>query len=130
MTGRPGRAVQLAKRRGGRRGENCSRRRELWLIALLAITVIGVGVFKPSFLSLGKFLDIAAEAAPTTIVACAATLVVVTGEIDISVGSAAGLTAGVLGLLLLWIRSCNVGSGRHCLRCSFRWQSASSMADS
>lgn len=73
-------------------------RRELWLLAILAITIACVGALKPSFLAIGNLLDIAAEAAPTAIVACAVTLVIVTGEIDISVGSLAGLTAAVLGL--------------------------------
>jgi len=74
------------------------RRRQTWLIAMLVITVAGVGALEPSFLSRSNLLDIAAEAAPVAIVACAVTLVIVTGEIDISVGSIVGLTAALLGL--------------------------------
>jgi ribose/xylose/arabinose/galactoside ABC-type transport system permease subunit len=73
-------------------------RRELWLVALLCGTVACVGALQPSFLSLANLLDIAADAAPTAIVACAVTLVIVSGEIDISVGSVAGLTAALLGI--------------------------------
>lgn len=72
--------------------------RESGLLALLVLTIAGVGFLRPSFLSLDNLRDIAAEAAPTAIVACAVTLVIVTGEIDISVGSIAGFTAAVLGI--------------------------------
>jgi ABC-type sugar transport system ATPase subunit/ribose/xylose/arabinose/galactoside ABC-type transport system permease subunit len=74
------------------------RRRELWLAAMLCGTVACVGALKPSFLSPANLLDIVAEAAPTAIVACAVTFVIVSGEIDISVGSVAGLTAALLGI--------------------------------
>ncbi|MCC6492058.1 MAG: ATP-binding cassette domain-containing protein [Pirellulales bacterium] len=72
--------------------------RELWLFALLLAIFATVGAMKPSFLALSNLLDVGAEAAPTAIIACAVALVVITGEIDISVGSLAGLTAAVLGL--------------------------------
>ncbi len=74
------------------------RRREVWLLAMLITVFAVVGAIKPSFLSTGNLLDIGADAAPTAIIACAVTLVIITGEIDISVGSLAGLTAAVLGL--------------------------------
>ncbi|RIK73918.1 MAG: hypothetical protein DCC67_17275 [Planctomycetota bacterium] len=73
-------------------------RREAWLLILLASIFAIVGAMKPSFLSVENTLDIGAEAAPTAIVACAVALVVITGEIDISVGSIAGLSAAILGL--------------------------------
>ncbi len=74
------------------------RRRETWLVILIAITLAFVAALKPSFLSPANLLDIAADAAPTAIIACAVTLVIITGEIDISVGSIVGLTAALLGL--------------------------------
>jgi len=49
---------------------------------------------------LGTLRDVAVNAVPTIIVACGLTLVVVTREIDISVGSAMGVLATVLGLLV------------------------------
>jgi ribose transport system ATP-binding protein/rhamnose transport system ATP-binding protein len=73
-------------------------RRELWLAALLACIFALVGAVKPSFLSLENLLDVGAEAAPIAIVACAVALVVITGEIDISIGSIVGLSAAILGL--------------------------------
>lgn len=75
------------------------RRRELWVLALLLLTVCVVGAIVPSFLSIKNALDIVSDASPVIIIACAVTLVVVTGEIDISVGSSLGLSAAVLGLL-------------------------------
>jgi ribose/xylose/arabinose/galactoside ABC-type transport system permease subunit len=75
------------------------RRREIWVLVLLALTVAAVGAWKPSFLSLGNAMDILGHAAPAVIIGCAMTLVIVTGEIDISVGSLLGLCAAVLGLL-------------------------------
>ena len=75
------------------------RRRETWVLALLLLTVTAVGAWKPSFLDPANLLDILADAAPAVIIACAMTLVVVTGEIDISVGSLLGLSAAVMGLL-------------------------------
>lgn len=73
--------------------------REMWLSAMLLLTLLVVGVRSPAFLSPTNLLDIAADAAPVAIIACAVTLVIVTGEIDISVGSLVGLTAAVMGLL-------------------------------
>jgi ribose/xylose/arabinose/galactoside ABC-type transport system permease subunit len=45
----------------------------------------------------GNVRDVLVQAAPTLIVACGLTFVVVTGEIDISVGSLMGLLAALLG---------------------------------
>jgi rhamnose transport system permease protein len=75
------------------------RRREGWVLLLLVLTVGAVGAWDPSFLSAGNAMDILADAAPAVVIACAVTLVVVTGEIDISVGSLLGLCAAVMGLL-------------------------------
>ena len=69
------------------------------LAGVTLLTVGAVGAWKPSFLSLANAADILADAAPAVIIACAVTLVVVTGEIDISVGSLLGLCAAVMGLL-------------------------------
>lgn len=73
--------------------------REAWLAAMLLATLLAVGLRSPAFVSPANLLDIAADAAPVAIIACAVTLVIVSGEIDISVGSLVGLTAAVLGLL-------------------------------
>src|SRR5687768_5739832 len=75
------------------------RRREAWVLGLLLLTTAAVGAWDPSFLAVGNVTDILADIAPALIIACAVTLVVVTGEIDISVGSLLGLSAAVMGVL-------------------------------
>ena len=74
-------------------------RREGGVLALLALTVIGVAVINPTFLALNNVRDILVQAAPAAIVACGLTFVILTGEIDISVGAMMGLLAAVLGTL-------------------------------
>ncbi len=75
------------------------RRRDASLAALLAVTAAGVWCVNPAFASLANVRDILVNAAPAAIVACGMMLVIVSGEIDISVGSMMGLLAAVLGLL-------------------------------
>ena len=75
-------------------------RREWSLFALIAIIAVGVGVVDPAFLSGIVWGDIALRCAPTAIVACGVMLVVVTGEIDISVGSLMALLAALLGRMI------------------------------
>ena len=74
-------------------------RREFGVMMLLAATAAVVSYVNPSFLAGGNIRDMLVNIAPVAIVACGMTLVIVTGEIDISVGSLMGLTAAVLGLL-------------------------------
>lgn len=74
-------------------------RREYGVLALLAITIAVVSMVNPDFLRAGNLSDMLKNAAPTIIVGCGMTLVIVTGEIDISVGSLMGVAAAVLGLL-------------------------------
>jgi rhamnose transport system permease protein len=57
-----------------------------------------VSVLNPNFRQAGNLRNMLVNAAPTAIIACAMTLVIVTGEIDISVGSLMGLLASVLGV--------------------------------
>lgn len=75
------------------------RRREAGVLLLLVVMVGAVSVVNPAFLSGGNLRDVLVQAAPVLIVACGLTFVIVTGEIDISVGSLMGLCAAVLGTL-------------------------------
>ena len=75
-------------------------RREHGLIALIGIVVSVVSWFDPGFLAIGNLKDIIVRCAPTAIVACGVMLVVVTAEIDISVGSLMALLAAVMGLMI------------------------------
>lgn len=74
------------------------RRREAALLLLILLVTLVVSIVDPKFLSVANFRDILIRCAPTAILACGVMLVVVTGEIDISIGSLMALLAAVLGL--------------------------------
>lgn len=74
--------------------------RAVWLLLLTGIISLIVGVVDGKFLSPGVWQDILVRSAPTAIVACGLMLIVVTGEIDISVGSLMALLAAVMGILI------------------------------
>jgi ribose/xylose/arabinose/galactoside ABC-type transport system permease subunit len=76
-----------------------ARRREYGVAILLAVTITIVAIANPNFLQPGVLRDVLVNNAPYAIIACGLTFVIVTGEIDISVGSLAGLLAAVMGLL-------------------------------
>jgi ribose/xylose/arabinose/galactoside ABC-type transport system permease subunit len=73
--------------------------REWGVALLLAVTITAVALVNPAFVSAANVRDMLVNNAAYAIIACGATFVIVTGEIDISMGSLAGLLAGVLGLL-------------------------------
>jgi ribose/xylose/arabinose/galactoside ABC-type transport system permease subunit len=76
------------------------RRREYGLVVLMLLVGLVVSVVDPRFLEPQNLLDILVRSAPTAIVACGVMLVILTGEIDISVGSLFGLLAAILGVVL------------------------------
>jgi ribose/xylose/arabinose/galactoside ABC-type transport system permease subunit len=76
------------------------RQREYGLILLIALVTAIVSAVDPGFLAPGNIKDILVRSAPTAIVACGVMLVVVTAEIDISVGSLMALLAALLGLMI------------------------------
>lgn len=76
-----------------------ARRREYGVLGLLLFAVLVVTAVNPAFLAPANLRDILVRCAPAAIVACGVTLVIVTGEIDISVGSLMGLLAAVMGIL-------------------------------
>ena len=71
----------------------------LWLIVLLAIEVAGFAFTTPRFFSVGNAFEIARLSVELGLLAIALTPVIVTGGIDLSVGSMMGLAAVVFGLL-------------------------------
>jgi len=75
-------------------------RREYGLLLMIVLLAGIVGFVDSGFLSLENMRDILVRCAPTAIVACGVMLVVVTGEIDISVGSLMGLLAATMGIFL------------------------------
>ncbi|GLW63353.1 sugar ABC transporter permease [Actinomadura rubrobrunea] len=73
------------------------RARELSIAAALAVLVIGTAVVNPRFLSEQGVKDIFLNASILALLAVGQTLVVVTRNIDLSVGSVVGLVAFVVG---------------------------------
>src|SRR5438445_13760334 len=72
-----------------------NRVRELGLLVVLLLIILIVGVQAPRFLSLDNFEQILLSVAILAIVAVGETLVVLTRNVDLSVGSMVGLTAFV-----------------------------------
>jgi ribose/xylose/arabinose/galactoside ABC-type transport system permease subunit len=73
--------------------------REWGVAVLLGLTVAIVAIVNPKFIAPDNLRDILVAVAPFAIIGCAVTFVIVTGEIDISIGSHVALLAAVLGLL-------------------------------
>lgn len=73
--------------------------RALAVSLLFVMTTVIVSAVNPSFLTGTNFRDLIVQSVPVIIVACGMTLVVLTGEIDISVGSLFGTLAALLGVL-------------------------------
>ncbi len=76
------------------------RRRESGLLVLIAFIVVVVSLVDSRFLAWGNLQDLLVRSAPTAIVACGVMLVIVTAEIDISVGSLMAFLAAMLGLMI------------------------------
>lgn len=69
------------------------------LFAALCALVFGAVAFAPHFASLANVLDILRQMAFTAIIGLGMTLVIIAGEIDISVGSAVAFTSALFGVL-------------------------------
>lgn len=69
------------------------------LVALIVLVLILTAV-APNFMTLGNVLNIVREAAFVGIIAWGMTLVIISGEIDISVGSNVALSSALLGVLV------------------------------
>ncbi len=79
-----------------------SRRSNIQTVALLGVLVavyVCFAITAPNFASLGNQLNILQNAAFVGIIAMAMTLVIIAGEIDISVGSAVALASALLGVV-------------------------------
>lgn len=70
-------------------------------MALLALSVV-IGLYQPSFMTAQNISNITRNFAPFGIMALGMTCVIITGGIDLSVGSIMGLVAIVAGLFLTW----------------------------
>lgn len=76
------------------------RQREYGLIALILVIGTIVVSVDTGFIAAGNLKDMIIRCAPTAIVACGVMLVIVTGEIDISVGALMALLAALMGMML------------------------------
>jgi ribose/xylose/arabinose/galactoside ABC-type transport system permease subunit len=75
-------------------------KREYGLLLLLALIVAAVSLRNHDFLSLTNLSNILTGSTQAAIISCGVMLVIVTGEIDISVGAALGFLTAVLGWLV------------------------------
>jgi rhamnose transport system permease protein len=73
--------------------------RELSVAAALAVLLLVLAIFAPSFYSPQPLLSLAASAAPSLVVACGMALVIICRQIDISVGSMFAVCSVCAGLL-------------------------------
>lgn len=69
-------------------------------IALLVIGVV-LSFASPYFLTTNNLLNILLQAATISIIAAGFTVVLISGEIDLSIGSAIGLTASVVSIVII-----------------------------
>ncbi len=78
---------------------NLLSRRETGVFLLLLFATLIVTMINPLFVSTANLRDLLIAAAPTLITACGLMLVMVMGEIDISIGSLMGFCAAICGLM-------------------------------
>jgi rhamnose transport system permease protein len=86
--------------RARRLSELVFRVRELGIVIALAALIAVTGILEPRFVSAGSLRDLALNAAIIAILAAGQTLVIITRNIDLSVGSVLGLAAFAAGTLL------------------------------
>ena len=67
----------------------------------LIVLWIGLSIGSQYFFTYNNILNILLQASPIGIIAAGFTVVLITGEIDLSIGSAIGLTASVVALLII-----------------------------
>lgn len=77
-----------------------ARVREVGITIFILILVIGVTLRSPNFLTASNFRDILMNISILVIVALAQTMVILTKNIDLSVGSAIGLTAMMVSFMI------------------------------
>jgi rhamnose transport system permease protein len=75
---------------------------ETSLAGVLVLAGALLAVWAPAFFSAGNLLDVLLATLPVLIVAIGVTLVIVVGEIDISVGSTFAIASVVAGQLAVW----------------------------
>jgi rhamnose transport system permease protein len=74
--------------------------RELSVLGALAAVLVGMAIFAPAFFSPQPLLSLLTREAPTLVVACGMACVIITRQIDISVGSMFSVCSVCAGLLV------------------------------
>ncbi|HET9467634.1 MAG TPA: ABC transporter permease [Vicinamibacterales bacterium] len=74
-------------------------RREIWVAAAIALLFVALGIARPEYFSRGNLTDLFLANFAVLIIAAGMTLVVLTGDIDISVGSLFAVCAVSAGVL-------------------------------
>lgn len=82
-----------------KRLKNVGYKWELSLVAFLIMEIVLFGLINPRFLKIKVLLNSANDFVTVAIIALFMTLVIITGGIDISMGSVVGLSSVVMGLL-------------------------------
>lgn len=73
-----------------------------WVTVVLVIVSVGIGLYQPSFFTAANIGNITRNFAIFGIMALGMTCVIITGGIDLSVGSIMGFVAIITGLFLTW----------------------------
>ncbi|NLU41847.1 MAG: sugar ABC transporter permease, partial [Firmicutes bacterium] len=74
----------------------------MMVIALVAIWLIFTGITGGTFLSPRNLSNLFRQSVFTSILAIGMVMVIITGHIDLSAGSLAGLTGGIVSILHVW----------------------------
>src|SRR4051794_32768297 len=93
-------AVALEGARARRMTEWVFRVRELGIVLVLVVLIVVTGILEPRFLEAASLRNLALNASIFAILAAGQTLVLVTRNVDLSVGSVLGLSAYFAGDLL------------------------------
>jgi rhamnose transport system permease protein len=94
-------AAHERARRAGRLVDNVLRLRELGLLLALALVIVVTTAYNPRFVSAQSIRDLLLNASIIALLTVGQTLVVITRNVDLSVGSVLGLTAFMTGDLLV-----------------------------
>jgi len=100
MSAVPAPTVERSGERARRMTERVFRVRELGIVGALALLIIVTGILEPRFLQADSLRNLALNAAIFAILAAGQTLVIVTRNVDLSVGSVLALAAFMTGQTL------------------------------
>ena len=73
-----------------------------WVTVALFVLIFVMALYEPAFGTVDNFANMTRNFAPFGIMALGMTVVIITGGIDLSIGSIMGLVAIVAGLFLTW----------------------------